>query len=280
MGKFVFRFILFAVFFPFLYVILFVIPHFNYLALTILIVFFSLVGSFETENIFRQKYGPVSRYLMPAAGGLFPLVAYLDGFFPALSGILSIYSICLLVFVFLRVVLYSKEKDFPGVLNSIASSLVILLYPGFLLTFLVKLLFFKNGGFVFLFLLSLVFFNDIAAYLFGRLFGGKTRLNLPVSPNKTAVGFASGFLASIGVGILFYFFKPELFSANIVFVILLSAFIGIVTILGDLVESAMKRSADIKDSGTIILGRGGALDSIDSLLLCCPLFFLIYPMLA
>jgi phosphatidate cytidylyltransferase len=280
MSKFFLRFILFAVFFPLIFVILFVIPQFNFLALTVLILIVSLVGSFETENIFRQKYGPASRFLMPLAGGFLPLVAYLGCYFPALSWLPDAYLIVLIVIVFLRVVLYSREKDFPRVLNSIASSLVVLVYPGYLLTFLVRLLFFRHGDFVFLFLLCLVFFNDIGAYLFGRLFGKKTRLNLPVSPNKTVVGFVAGFIVSIGVGLVFYIFKPELFSAHIPVVLLFSALIGIVAILGDLVESAMKRGAEIKDSGALILGRGGVLDSIDSLLLCCPLFFLIYPLLA
>jgi phosphatidate cytidylyltransferase len=54
---------------------------------------------------------------------------------------------------------------------------------------------------------------------------------------------------------------------------------GIAAILGDLCESAIKRSADVKDSGSLILGRGGALDSIDSLALAAPVYYLLYQVL-
>ena len=49
---------------------------------------------------------------------------------------------------------------------------------------------------------------------------------------------------------------------------------GVCAALGDLVESALKRAAQVKDSGDVIPGRGGLLDSIDSMLLCAPVFFL------
>ncbi|MBN1409376.1 MAG: phosphatidate cytidylyltransferase [Spirochaetales bacterium] len=280
MSKFIMRLLLFCIFFPLLYVLVFLLPYLNYLALTCLIVFFSLVGTFETENIMRQKFGPGSRIVLPVAGGLLPLICYLDLFFPSLNGLLEISFIGMIIFAFFRVIILNRGKDIPNILNQLVSSLVVILYPGYLLTFLIRLLFMDQGNWIFLFLLGLVFFNDIAAYLFGRLFGRSTQLNWAISPNKSAVGFISGFVMSLIISVFFYYFKPDLFSKNLVFVILFSALIGIIAIIGDLVESGMKRSAGIKDSGTIMLGRGGILDSIDSLLFCCPVFFYIYPLLA
>jgi phosphatidate cytidylyltransferase len=61
--------------------------------------------------------------------------------------------------------------------------------------------------------------------------------------------------------------------------VLLGLCAGIAATLGDLSESVIKRSAGVKDSGSLILGRGGALDSIDSLALAAPIYYLVYQVL-
>jgi phosphatidate cytidylyltransferase len=120
------------------------------------------------------------------------------------------------------------------------------------------------------------FANDIVAYLAGMFLGRRTRLGYAVSPNKSAVGFVAGVLASIAVVMVFRVAIPELLPIGYGFTVLLGAAAGILTIAGDLVESALKRSAAVKDSGGIIPGRGGILDSIDSWLLTAPLFYFVF----
>ena len=102
-----------------------------------------------------------------------------------------------------------------------------------------------------------VWLSDISGYFFGKNFG-KIRPFPNVSPNKTWAGFLGAILAP---GIVFQIYK---ISDPIAFIV--GCLIGILGQVGDLVISALKRKADVKDTGAIIPGHGGLLDRIDSLL--------------
>ena len=89
------------------------------------------------------------------------------------------------------------------------------------------------------------------------------------------MGFIGGIFGSVASGILCAFIWPDVFSGSLWKMIVLGLFISVAAILGDLAESVFKRSAEEKDSGNIIPGRGGALDSIDSILMAAPLYYFI-----
>ncbi len=127
-----------------------------------------------------------------------------------------------------------------------------------------------------LFLITAVFFNDILAYLAGLIARGKTRLNLIVSPNKSLIGFIFGFATSIGVVIACSFLFKGYYLMSLPAAILLGALLALTAFVGDLFESALKRSCQVKDSGVIMAGRGGIMDAIDSLLLSAPLFLFLF----
>ena len=97
----------------------------------------------------------------------------------------------------------------------------------------------------------------------------------PVSPNKTLVGFIAGFCTSIGVAVLTKLTVPDFVPMFYPVMVLIGGIIGFTTILGDLVESALKRSSQLKDTGNLIPGRGGVLDSLDSALLSAPVFYFL-----
>ena len=105
-------------------------------------------------------------------------------------------------------------------------------------------------------------------------------MNLFISPNKSLAGFISGILFSVCTSIVFYILLPELFKVNILIIILFGILIGATTVIGDLIESVLKRAMNVKDSGVIMMGRGGILDSVDSVLISAPVFFFIYPYIA
>lgn len=111
---------------------------------------------------------------------------------------------------------------------------------------------------------------DSAAYYGGRLFG-RHKLAPNVSPGKTWEGAIAGMLASLllAAGAHYWFF-PEL---PLRFALPLAALMNIVGVLGDLTESALKRSAGAKDTAQILPGHGGMLDRIDSLLFNAPLIY-------
>lgn len=109
--------------------------------------------------------------------------------------------------------------------------------------------------------------EDILAYLVGRGIG-RTPLVPLISPKKTVEGSIGGLVGcvAIGWGFAHWFWQTEPVKT----VILYSVIVAVAGPLGDLVESAMKRASDIKDSGTLLPGHGGLLDRIDSLILSAP----------
>lgn len=115
----------------------------------------------------------------------------------------------------------------------------------------------------------LVWATDIGAYLVGRQFG-RHLLAPKVSPKKTIEGSLGGLLFSLVIAIGFWRFVG---GAHWMMYIPLSLVIGASAQIGDLFESALKRSAGIKDSGNLIPGHGGILDRFDSLIFALPLVY-------
>ena len=115
----------------------------------------------------------------------------------------------------------------------------------------------------------LVWSTDTGAYLIGRQFG-RNLLAPKVSPKKTIEGSLGGLLFSIGMAVGFWRLVG---GAPIWTYILLAIVIGTSAQIGDLFESAIKRSAGVKDSGKLIPGHGGILDRFDSLIFALPLVY-------
>ncbi len=119
-------------------------------------------------------------------------------------------------------------------------------------------------------IIASIWVNDTMAYFVGSLIG-KTPLS-PISPKKTWEGTIGGaVLAVLVVGIGGHFIWN--FSINTL--VLIAATAAIAGTLGDLLESKIKRMADVKDSGNIMPGHGGFLDRFDSLLLAAPAVWLV-----
>ena len=121
-----------------------------------------------------------------------------------------------------------------------------------------------------LFTLLVVFACDTGAFAVGRL-AGRHRMAPRISPNKTWEGAAGGFAASVGaallVGLVFDLAVPPWQQA------LIGAGASVAAQAGDLFESALKRAANVKDSGSIMPGHGGILDRMDSILFALPAVF-------
>ncbi len=127
-----------------------------------------------------------------------------------------------------------------------------------------------------LFLLILIWAADIGAYFAGKFFG-KNKLCPRVSPGKTREGVYGG-VALSQVAALSYVYiviqTPSL--SDFLIFCFLALVVSIVSVLGDLFESVLKRIAEVKDSGNILPGHGGLLDRIDSLTSSAPIFFLLF----
>jgi phosphatidate cytidylyltransferase len=180
------------------------------------------------------------------------------------------------------------RKDMRGGLASVAASMFGLFYIALPLSLLIDLRGNPLRCFLIVFILFSVWAGDIAAYYVGKNFG-KRKLAPVVSPNKSWEGAIASSLASLIVAALVFKYQYELRSFFSVpfgifwgsvgipppgfpwtHVILLGLFTNVFAQLGDLFESALKRGAGVKDSGTLLPGHGGILDRIDALLFAIP----------
>ncbi len=133
---------------------------------------------------------------------------------------------------------------------------------------------FKHGIFYIVLVALITIGTDAGAYFAGRWFG-KHNAGLKVSPRKTYEGYVGGLVFSVIVGIGFFFgwqyFSGQVIPMNTLEVGLLSIVLSIISVFGDLAESALKRDAKTKDSASLIPGHGGVLDLIDAMLFTFPL---------
>lgn len=125
-----------------------------------------------------------------------------------------------------------------------------------------------------LLLLAMVAAADIGAYFCGKAFG-KHKLAPQVSPNKTWEGFAGGMGASCLVALAIVAgtgLAGSLSLGVVVKIVAVALSVAVISVVGDLFESMVKRRAGVKDSGSLLPGHGGVLDRIDSITAALPLF--------
>jgi phosphatidate cytidylyltransferase len=127
----------------------------------------------------------------------------------------------------------------------------------------------RHGGLVYIFYsLFIIWATDSGAYFIGKAMG-KRKLWPEISPNKTVEGFIGGVVCAVIVAVLFVLLTN--INATILTLAGITIVLSVFGQIGDLVESALKRHFNVKDSGKILPGHGGILDRFDSLLFVWPL---------
>ena len=121
-----------------------------------------------------------------------------------------------------------------------------------------------------------IYLNDTLAYVFGRLFG-KHKMFPTVSPKKTWEGFIGGAIGTALVMTALLALRASAYTdyQEYIAIALISISTSILATLGDLFESKLKRSAEVKDSGNILPGHGGVLDRIDAMLFTAPTLYVL-----
>ena len=169
------------------------------------------------------------------------------------------------------------------VLPDTAQGLFGLIYIAYPLTLIPLLWKQEDGPALVLFLMVCVWAGDIAALYIGRVFG-KRKLAPRLSPGKTWIGSIASIAGSmLAAGLVVFISSILIAHGNTLLHIaeplwqslLLAAILNVAAQLGDLLESAIKRGAGVKDSGTMLPGHGGILDRIDALLLATPVLWFI-----
>lgn len=173
------------------------------------------------------------------------------------------------------------------VLPETAAGLLLLLYIAYPLT-LIPLIWNReqgDGTVLVLFLCLCVWSGDIAALYVGKRFG-RRKLAPTISPNKTWAGAVASVVAAIVFGLALIFLGDWFSAQGSTFTrlhtdtpwwqwLLLAVLLNVAAQFGDLLESAIKRGAGVKDSGTLLPGHGGVLDRIDALLLAAPVLWFV-----
>jgi len=246
-----------------------------HLPLALVAVVISALGAGETAALLRTKGLDLNPYLPYALGMLFPTLAYLQNA-GILNADLSLLLVALvLVAVLVRQIFANTEENLEPVLAKVTGILFTIIYPGFFVYWILQINTLPQAWLLMPIFLVAVFGNDAGAWLLGSLFGKHSRKPFIVSPSKSLIGFIGGIGATFGILVVAFFLIPgHLLGSRLEAILGLAAVLALTTIAGDLFESSLKRSARVKDSGDLIPGRGGVLDSIDSLLFSAPVFYL------
>jgi len=164
-------------------------------------------------------------------------------------------------------------------MRSVASTMFGVLYIAWLFNFLNKLLLvfgFEEGRWLIFYLALVVKLTDVGAFFIGSRLGGP-KFFPAISPAKTW----SGVLGGLATGMAFSYVGLHLMQSKMVYpsfnwvdALVLGFLLSVAGILGDLIESMLKRSSGVKDSGQIIQGMGGFLDVVDSLIFAAPVLYI------
>ena len=179
----------------------------------------------------------------------------------------------LLIFVFgCAAIGLATRRPLPEVLPAIAISSAGLLFVTLPFSYLVRLNEIERvGRQLVLFTLSLIWAGDMLAYFVGR-FLGRLRMAPALSPKKTWEGAVGNVVGSLLVAIAF----ARWLQIDPVSLLIIAGVANVAGQAGDLIESAYKRGAAVKDSGNLLPGHGGMLDRIDSLILAAPVVWALY----
>jgi phosphatidate cytidylyltransferase len=232
-------------------------------AFAVLIIFASLAGMDEYNRMaFGRGYT-----LEKAETMLIALFILLAAFFANLSLLPAVLTFAVMLVLMLNLLRIRRH----GLDMTHAGRVILgILYIPLLMAHFILVRRTPSGVLWIFLILVVAFSGDIAAYYVGRRFG-KRKLLPEVSPGKTVEGTIGLVVGSIAGSVLFKLFLfPMLPIAHAVVLGLVGSVVGQ---LGDLSESALKRAAGVKDSGTLLPGHGGILDRLDCLMFITPFVY-------
>lgn len=230
-----------------------------------LILVVALAAQAEMIRLIRTGGTDADLWLSLLAGA-----AVFARFFVAEGWVLTLVALCLLLGWTLR-------KPVADAVGRVSGGLASVIYPVLLISLFVDVrwqahdaLGHSDGFVLTLLLVVLIWATDSGAYYTGKSIG-KTPFAPSISPNKTWEGTLGGLTMAVLVAVAFKLWLLPMLGWTDVFV--LAAIGGFWGQLGDLLESSLKRSAGVKDSGNFLPGHGGALDRFDSLIFSAPLYW-------
>ncbi len=228
--------------------------------LLILVYLMAITGLYEILKMNRIHIFSLPGILSLIALGM--VLIPQDSYSPAIAEF-QLEIIVALALIMLSTTVVSKNR-FNFVDMSFCVMAVAYIGIGFMYFFETR----ESGLIYILYALLIVWLTDTGAYLFGKSFG-KRKLWPQISPNKTIEGSLGGTLVSVIIPVVFV--MTGVMEGSLWLLIPFTIVLSIFGQMGDLVESALKRHFDVKDSGTFLPGHGGILDRFDSFIFVLPL---------
>lgn len=229
---------------------------------------FGVTAINEFNRITNKNHVSNTSTLLDIIGGLIIITAGSFSLLPGVGWVWSSFIFAYLVYLLARLVaqLYIQDGD---ALRHYANSFMGQLYIALPMS-LMGWLYIMAGPHFILAMFILIWLSDTGAFCVGSLIG-KHKLFERISPKKSWEGFFGGLIFCLLASLVFYFLPGEWFRGMSVWEVLgYGAVVCVFGTWGDLVESLIKRTLGVKDSGNILPGHGGILDRIDSLLLVVP----------
>jgi len=269
------RLLLFFIAVPAIVVMIVFLPGFHHVAASFIIVMTTAGASWELAGLLRAKGFPVRRSMSAVVGATIPTLFWISTWLhhPILPGRIALLGTACLLILLLSPFAFARIDAISRLVPEVLGLVFAILYPGILAGYLIDIAAALPGSVeATITFAAITFGNDSLAWLVGMTLGKRRNL-VAVSPNKSAAGFVGGIIGSVGLAFVSALVFPSYLPMNPLLLSTLGLATGAATIVGDLFESALKRSAGVKDSGQFVPGRGGFLDSIDSLLFAAPVFF-------
>jgi phosphatidate cytidylyltransferase len=277
------RLFLFFLGIPLVIALVVFLPQFNHGAVVLMIVVFVGGCAFELSRLFTARGIAANPGLFIVIGAGLPAGAYVGRLYLGrlLGGESALIGACLgmvlaagiVLFAFFARLAFVRPTGISDVLPRAAALGFAAIYPGLLGAIIVLIA--SEPRYATESLLTfciLAFSNDSLAWLVGITIGRRRGI-VAVSPNKSIAGFIGGMCGSVGTAFGCAAIFPSAIGAASWTVFVFGLVVGAAAIVGDLFESALKRSAGIKDSGSTVPGRGGFLDTFDSILFAAPVFY-------
>lgn len=242
---------------PCVILIMFFIPHFFFKLIILSLV---LICALEWLSLI-----PVQNFLLAS---IFIFSVFVFIWIMQFKLTFWLHFICIMwALTFLAILYFPASQTIWG--NKIfVWALGLIFLPAFAQT-MIKIHYLPYGNLLIIYLLLLVWAADIGAYVIGK-FCGSHKLIPKVSPGKTIEGSAGGFLFAMSIAVASCFYLKQIIVFTWLFQ---AAAIILVSMIGDLFISMLKRRVGLKDTGNLLPGHGGLLDRLDSLIAASPIFY-------
>ncbi len=247
----------------------------DYIVFPIVMSILSIIGVYEVAKCVGQHKSWALTIPMYIVAGALPMARY---YLLKQSHFFMLAMICIFFMLMycLAYVMFRKNKD---KITDITTLYALFVYVVGCFSSIVCVRYMASGKYIYLLVFLGAWVCDTFAYFTGK-FLGKHKLIPEISPKKTIEGSIGGIVFTIGAFALYCFIVNKFWGDKVqlsyITLIILGLFASIISQIGDLVASAVKRQYDVKDYGSLFPGHGGVLDRFDSVMLVAPVTYIVF----